>query len=629
MLEKAVALHRKGQLAEAGALYRKILKQNPEHVDALHLLGVIETQRKNLLPAIELFNRAIELDPKNAAIFSNRGTALKELKRLEEALASFNRALAIKPDYAEAFNNRGVVLKDLNRAAEALASFDRAIATRPDYAEALYNRGNVLTDLKRHDEALVSYARALVIRPDHAETLYNRGNALMQLKRPLEALASYDRALAVRPDYDEALCNRGIALKDLKRLDEAVASYDRALAIKPDYAEALYNRGNALTVLRRLDEALESFDRALAMNSNYSECLNSRGNVLTDLRRLDEALGSYDRALALNPAYAEARHNRGLLRLLCGDYRNGFKDYEWRWEAKDFSNVIPKTGIPQWRGEDLAGRSILIFGEQGLGDQIQFARYLPLLIERGAGVTFFCSPKLIRLLQTLDASISFVTSLTGEETFDFQCALMSLPLCLATDAASIPTGIPYLKAEAQIAEVWGGRVGDSGFKIGIAWQGNPNRKVDWSRSLQLAEFIPLARRPSVRLISLQKNNGVDQLANLPADMVVETLGDDFDGGPDAFIDTAAVMSHLDLIITSDTSIAHLAGALGRPTWVALQHVPDWRWLLDRDDCPWYPTMRLFRQKQRGDWSTVFEDIGVALDTLRSGSLQAKGAVAPD
>ena len=629
MLEKAVALHRKGQLAEAAALYRKILQQNPRHVDALHLLGVIETQRKNLLPAIELFNRAIELDPKNAAIFSNRGTALKELKRLDEALASFNRALAIKPDYAEAFNNRGVVLKDLKRTAEALASFDRAIAIKPDYAEALYNRGNALVSLKRHDEALVSYARAVVIRPDHAESLYNRGNALMDLERPLEALTSYDRALAIKPDYAEALGNRGIALKDLKRLDEAVASYDRALSIKSDYAEAFYNRGNALTVLRRLDEALVSFDRALAIRPDYPEALNSRGNVLTDLRRLDEALASYDRALVIEPSYAEARHNRGLLQLLCGDYRNGFNDYEWRWEAKDFSNVIPKTGIPQWRGEDLAGRSILIFGEQGLGDQIQFARYLPLLIERGAEVTFFCAAKLVRLLRSLDERISFVTSLSGQEAFDFQCALMSLPLRLATDSASIPRGIPYLKAEAQGVDDWEDRVGERGFKIGIAWQGNADRKVDWSRSFQLSEFVPLARRPGIRLISLQKHKGVDQLANLPPDIVVETLGDEFDSGPDAFIDTAAVMSHLDLIITSDTSIAHLAGALGRPTWIALQYVPDWRWLLDRDDCPWYPTMRLFRQERRGYWSAVFGDIGVALDSLLSGSLDAKAPVAPD
>ena len=626
MLEKAFALHRKGQLAEAAALYRKILRQNPRHVDALHLLGVIETQRKNLLPAIELFNRAIELDPKNAAIFSNRGTALKELKRLDEALASFNRALAIKPDYAEAFNNRGVVLKDLKRVAEALASFDRALAVKPDYAEALYNRGNALTDLKRLDEALVSYARVLLIKPDHADALYNRGNALLGLDRPLEALNSYDRALAIVPDYAEALSNRGVALKGLKRLDESLNSYDRALAIKPEYPEALGGRGNVLSDLGRLDEALADYTRALAMKPDYVEALNRRGIVLTLLKRIDEAVADYDRALAIEPDSADALCNRGLAQLLAGDYRNGFAGFERRWETKGFTSVLPKMGTPRWQSEDISGRSILVFGEQGLGDQIQFVRYLPLLLERGANVSYFCPAKLVRLFRHVDPRIAFITSLAGHESFDFQCALMSLPLRLGTEPASIPRGIPYLEAEGQVARDWKRRIGNAGLKIGISWQGNPDRKVDTGRSFHLSEFFPLARRPGVRLISLQKNQGLDQLANLPPDITVETLGDEFDSGPDAFIDTAGVMSHLDLIITSDTSIAHLAGALGRPTWVALQHVPDWRWLLDGDDCPWYPTMRLFRQKLRGDWSATFKDIAVALDTLLSGDHCAKTAV---
>ena len=479
------------------------------------------------------------------------------------------------------------------------------MAIKPDYADALNNRGITLQELKRFDEALASYDRVLAIKPDYAEALNNRGNTLQELKRFDEALASYDRALAIKPDYAEAHSNRGNTLQELKRLDEALASYDRALAIKPDYAEALNNRGNSLQDLKRLNEALASYDRALAIKPDYAEAFNNRGNTLQELKRLDEALASYDRALAIKPDYADALNNRGITRLLSGHFQEGWVDYEWRWQTKDFSTRRPKLDAPDWQGEDIAGRSILVFTEQGMGDVIQFARFLPLLARRGAKVTFGPPANLIRLLRPLGTQIELVGSLKSGKTYDFQCALMSLPLWFGTDLNSIPAQIPYLKPEADLAARWSRRIGDQGFKIGIAWQGNPVGKIDQGRSYPLSELVPLARMPGVRLISLQKYHGLDQLGHLPSDVTVETLGDDFDGGQDAFIDTAAVMSHLDLIITSDTSIAHLAGTLGRRTWVALQYVPDWRWLLDRDDSPWYPSLRLFRQETHGDWKGVF------------------------
>ncbi len=313
MLQQAIAFHKKGQLAEAATLYRKIPAENPNNADALHLLGVTEFQRGNPSAAIALIERAIKLAPNNADLFSNLGLALQNLKRLDDALASYDRALALKPDDAVVLSNRGNALRELKRFDEALASYDRALEIKPDYAEALNNRGSVLGDLKRRDDALASYDRALAIKPDYARAFNNRGNVLRDLKRLDDALASYDRALAIKPDYAEALNGRGITLRELARFDDALDSYDRALAIKPDYAEALNNRGNALRDLKRRDDALASYDRALAIKPDYAEALVNRGATLQDLKRFDDALGSYDRALAIKPNNAEALNRRGIL----------------------------------------------------------------------------------------------------------------------------------------------------------------------------------------------------------------------------------------------------------------------------------------------------------------------------
>jgi Tfp pilus assembly protein PilF len=513
----------------------------------------------------------------------------------------------------------GVVQSRLGRSKEALASYDRALAIKPDYAQVLTNRGVALWDLKRFDEALASYDKALAIKPDYAEALINRGVTLRDLERFDDALASYDRALAIKPDYAEALNGRGLTLQDLKRFEDALVGYDKALAIKPDFAWALYNRGNALRELRRLEDALVSYDKALAIKPDYTEALNNRGVTLQDLKRFDEAMASYDQAIALKPNNAGGLLNRGLCKLLLGHYQEGWQDYEWRWGARGFLDKRPKINAATWEGEDLAGRRLIVFGEQGLGDTIQFARFLPQLVQRKAKVTFLTQAKLVRILRPLIGDINVVNAIDDQDTFDFQCALMGLPLRFSTELDTIPAKIPYLSAEPDRVARWKERIGAHGFKIGIGWHGNPNGQ-DNHKHVPLEEFIPLTCIPQVRLISLQYRDGVDQLARLPADVKIETLGYDFNSGRDAFVDTAAVIANLDLIISSCTSIPHLAGALGRPTWIVLKHVPDWRWLLDREDSPWYPTMRLFRQPERDDWTSVFSKIERELRSL----LNAKG-----
>jgi tetratricopeptide (TPR) repeat protein len=464
------------------------------------------------------------------------------------------------------------------------------------------------------DEELALLDRIIALDPGNAVALMNRGAALHKLRRLHEALASIDRAIALSPDNASAFNSRGHVLRDMNRLDEALASYDQAIALRPNYAESLKNRGTVLLQLLRLEEAEASFDRAIALKPNFAEAYNNRGSTLHYLKRLDKAVASFDRAIALRPGFTNAVYNRGLSRLLAGNFREGWADYEWRLKSKGFWGMPCTVNARIWEGEDLAGRSIAIYAvEQGLGDVIQFARYLPFLVQRKAKVTLLAPAKLIRLLRSLLSGIEVVTSMDGRGPFDFHCALMSLPFVFGTELSSIPNDVPYVRAERELVTRWKNELGDHGFKVGIGWQVGVSQ--DSSRSIPLAEFVPLSRVPNVRLISLQKKHGLDQLTGLPARIRVENLGDKFDSGPDAFIDTAAVMANLDLIITADISIAHVAGALGRPTWVGLKYVPDWRWLLDREDCPWYPTMRLFRQETDGDWKFAFSRIERELRSL--------------
>ena len=377
-------------------------------------------------------------------------------------------------------------------------------------------------------DAVLQFDLALEVNPDEADAHNNRGNALKELKRLGDAVASYRKAIALRPQFAEAHVNLGNALLALERFDEALANYDRAIELKP-YASAVFSRAMVLLKLGRLDDALAGCDRTIALDPNHADAHNGRGNALVALKRVDEALMSYDRSIALNPARAEFFYDRAHCRLLNGQYPEGWADHEWRWQSKGFPSKRPAIDAPPWRGQNLQGRRILIFREQGYGDIIQFARYLPLLRQCGADVTFFLSPQLRRLLRPLTAGVEVISEPVGAR-FDFQCALMSLPLGFKTDLSSVPNAVPYLGAEPDLIGRWRERIGTRGFKIGIAWHGNP-KALDKTRFIPLPQFIPLARLPGVRLISLQCKDGLDQLGGLPADINIETLGDDFCGGP--------------------------------------------------------------------------------------------------
>jgi tetratricopeptide (TPR) repeat protein len=566
---------------EAASAYRGVLAINARHGESLRLLGLIALQQGAAQEALNWLDLALGADPTSALAGGHRGDALAALGRLEEAIANYDRAIALDPCLREAHNGRGNALARLGLFDKALASYDRAIALDRGFVSAYSNRGNALKQLERFDEAL----------------------------------ASYDNAITLAPDFADAHNNRGNALVELGRVEAAAESFRKAIALKPQVASFHNNLGNVLHKFGAFEEAIECFDRAIAIAPMFAEPFNNRGNAHRELARFDDALLSFDRAIALEPANAVAYHNRAMCRLLVGQTEEGWRDYEWRPSVKALVTSANTVETPYWRGEDLTGRRILLLCEQGLGDAIQFIRYAPLMALRGCEVTVLAPERLLRLFRLSMRSVKFASTIEVHKKFDFQCALMRLPRLLGEfPAASMQN--PYLMAEQHVVVKWRKRLGLKGFKIGIAWQGNPNANIDQGRSIPLAFFEGLSRIVDVRLISLQKGAGVEQLAQGFARNGVEALGGDADFDRDGFIDTAAVMDCLDLIITSDTSIAHLAGALGRPCWVALKLVPDWRWMLNRDDSPYYSCLRLFRQKTSGDWAAVFARIALAVEDFR-------------
>ncbi len=607
---------------EALASYDRALAIRPDYAEALTNRGTALTGLQRYDEALSSCDRALELRPDLADAHVNRGNALHALDRFTEAVSAFARALALRPNYAEAHYNRGNALYALKRDEEALASVDAALALRPDYVEALTNRGAVLHALDRDEEALASLDRAIALEPDNVEALVNRGVALNALKRYDDALAGYELALHVCPDHLDALTNRGVALHDLARYEEALASHDGALALQPDFAEALSNRGNSLQELRRFDDALTSFDRALALAPDFAEAHSNRGNVLQELRRFDEALTSYDRALTLRPDFADGHFNAAVCRLLRGDFARGWQEHEWRWETRQLRAVKRRFAQPLWTGaDDLAGETILLHAEQGFGDTIQFCRYVPQVVERGAHVVVEVQKPLYELMKSLGGRVQIVPRGAALPDFDLHCPLLSLPLAFGTRLETIPSRTPYLTAPEHKTGAWRDRLDKLELgkhqrpRVGLVWAGDPRKslpganRIDRQRSLQFDQLAPLLEVRRCAFYSLQK--GDDAQAQLRGSALSPRITDwsaDFHD----FSDTAALIENLDLVVAVDTAVAHLAGALGKPLWLINRYNTCWRWLLDRDDSPWYPTARLFRQDATRDWHPVIARISSAL-----------------
>jgi tetratricopeptide (TPR) repeat protein len=623
----ALRRHQAGSLKEAEQLYRRVLAFNPRHADSLQLLGVLAHQTGRHDLGVELIRQAIAINPLAPSCHANLGNVLREQQRWDEAIASYRKALELKPDDVDTHINLGVVLQEQGRLEEAIATYRRAIEQEPGDPGIRNNLAAALHALGRGDEAIACYRQARALQPNRPETHANLGDALRVQGQLDEAIASCRKALELKPDYPDAHNNLGLAFAGQRRWQEAEAAFRQAIAHRPDFALAHNNLASTLVAQGHPEEAVPPYRRAIELNPAYPDAYSGMGNALRRLGQVDDAIAACRKALELSPDMARAHDNLAVALLLAGDMAAGWPELEWRWKVpgllKPHRFMSQRQGLqpqgsqpqwsqpqglpPQWHGEAAEGRTLLIHAEQGLGDSIQFCRYAPLAAERGLRVTMEVPRPLVRLLRFLPGVDVKAAGDVGA-AFDLHCPMLSLPLAFDTRLTSVPAAVPYLSAEQERVAAWRDRLPAGRIRIGIAWQGNPTFAEDRIRSAPLRCFEPLARLPGVRLVSLQKQHGLEQLADLPEGMTVATLGDDFDAGPDAFIDTAAVMANLDLVISTDTSIVHLAGALGRPVWVALSAVPEWYWMLDRTDSPWYPTMRLFRQRERGDWPSVFAAI---------------------
>jgi Flp pilus assembly protein TadD len=480
---------------------------------------------------------------------------------------------------------------------------------------AHYRLGNALLQLNRPKEAEPAYRACLRVQPGHVEALVNLGFALGEQDRLDEAKSCYEQALTLRPDLAEVHHNLANVLREQKKFDEALVRYREALRLKPDYAKAHINLGVALAARGEVELAVRYLREGVRLQPEVAEGHNSLGAALCAQGRLDEAGAEYEESLRLKPDYAEAHWNRALVRLLQGDFERGWPEYEWRWKCPR-TKPLPAFDRPCWDGSPRPGGTLLLYAEQGLGDTLQFIRYVPQIKARVEKVVVQCQEALLPLLARTPGIDALVGHGARPPAFDVYAPLLSVPALLHTTLETIPTEIPYLFADPGLVEHWRRQLAPvSGLRVGITWQGSTQHPWDRHRSVPLNYFEPLAGIEGVRLIGLQRGPGAEQLKSLGGAFPILDLGELVDQTSGPFMDTAAILHHLDLVVTVDTALAHLAGGLGVPTWLALHYTPDWRWLLDREDSPWYPTLRLFRQTSQGDWAGVFRRLAEALGPL--------------
>jgi tetratricopeptide (TPR) repeat protein len=576
---------------------------------------------------------------------------------LREAEQLYRQILALQPEHADALHHLGLVAHRTGQIVSAVDLIRRAIALNPNLFGAHNNLGNALRDMGRLHEAMAAYQQAIALRPDYAAPYNNLGNTLKGIGQLEQAIAAYRQAIALEPNLPETHNNLGAALKEQGLLDESIAASRQAIALRPDFPEAHHNLANALSEKGMLRESIAAARQAIALKPDYPEAHNNLGVALRGEGRLDESIAAYREAIALRPDFPEAHHNLAVDLLSRGDFQEGWKEYEWRWRCKDFPSARWNYPQPQWDGSDLTDRTILLHSEQGLGDTIQFIRYVPLVAERGGRVIFRGEAQLRRLLHGTPGIEKWFVPGEALPQFDVHCPLLSLPLAFQTTLESIPAKVPYLSSDPTLGESWRSRLAayPPAFKVALVWAGNLRNKNDRQRSMKLTDLAPLTSLPGVRFFSLQKGEAAVPAGALPEG--TELI--DWTGELNDFAETAALIDNLDLVISVDTAVAHLAGAMGKPAWLLLPFAPDWRWMEAREakaeggrrkveegrrrgakiesppfgrppsafrlsSSAWYPTMRLFRQPAAGDWASVIAEVANALPQQIESSMSDPG-----
>ena len=579
----AIALQKQGHPDRAIVQCQEVIQAHPGHAKAYHTQAYCQQQLGHTDEAIRAYEQALLLDPGLIEAYNQLGVLLAEQHLYDRAITSFQRALQQAPDYAEAHNNLGISLRAQGHVQQAMAHYRKAIQLDPGFPEAFYNLANAQAELSLLDEAKAGCERAIQLKPDYAQAYNQLGIVLHQFGQDLQAMEAYQTAIRLDPQLAEPYNNLGIIHKEQGDFPKAKQLYEQALALDPDGPETLYN-----------------------LASIYKE----QGQC-------QEAIQCYTKAIELKPDYADAHWNLAIAYLLKGDLTHGWTQYQWRTRAK-LPNPLCHHSYdrPTWTGTPFREKRLLVYSEQGLGDTIQFVRYLALVKALGGQVLLETWTPLKRLLQSL-GSIDRVIETSSEKIpdteFELCVSIMDLPRLFGTTLASIPNQVPYLELDQQGTDHRNKQFKRDGLNVGIVWAGAPTHGNDKNRSCDLQFFKPLAGMPGVRLFSLQKGPASAQLDQHPDLGIQDLLVSCRD-----LMDTACIMQDLDLVITVDTALAHLAGALGKPTWTLLPFAPDWRWLLHREDTPWYPTMRLFRQSAAGDWQGVFGHVQQALTTLTHG-----------
>lgn len=609
-LKLAERHHRAGRLREAANMAREILQSDPEQIDAVHLLAMAAHQLGKVDYAAQCARHAVQAKPQNATYLRTLGAILRSQGRLDESIASYQKSIRLRPHDPTTHYNLGNALLEQGDLAGAIRSYQASLKRDPRNANTYFNLGKALESLGKAQEASTCYRTAIKLKPDYVQARLELANIMEAQGKLKAAVPLYVQALRYEPNSFHGHNNLGSVLNRQGRYHAAVTSFQQALRIDPNNAIAWNNLGNALANLEQFDEAEKSYQKAIALHENYARAYYNLGCLQLGHGELAKAQANFERAVGIEPDYAQAHVQLACIRLASGDFERGWPEYEWRLKT----GTQPRFPQPRWDGGRLEGRTILLYTEHGFGDTFQFVRYAPLVKELGGTVLLACPQRMIDLLSSCPGIDQLVPREDPLPRFDLHASILSLPAILKTTAESIPRKVPYLSADSQLKAIWRDRLTPhEGRTIGIVWQSGPTSARDRHRSVPLEKFAPLVEVPRVRLVSLQQGPGTEQLGAIGDRLPVTTLRPQLDPSSGAFADTAAVIENLDLVITCDAPIAHLAGALGAPVWVALSYMPDWRWQFGRSDSPWYPSMRLFRQPAPGDWDSVFGAMKSALD----------------